>query len=267
MKKMIFTFATVFAFTGISVAQTLVIDEDFQAGIPSNWTLINDTNTVDSTVLDFSNAWISLTDPLDNTNLVVGSTSFFEDQTNPASRWLISPPVTLGSFGNTLTWKARVHDPSFSDGYLVLLSKTDNQVASFNDTIGYILQEHLAWTTRSVDLSDSTYLNQNVYVAFVNNSLDKFKLYLDDIQLEVNNPVSVPIYPTLALSVYPNPLQTINTIKCNETILYYRVTTMDGKLIAENRNSNQIDAEFFPKGMYLLYVETAKGSAIQALSK
>lgn len=267
MKKLILSFSVALCLSNLLFGQVMILNEDFQSGIPSNWTMINDTNTVDTTVIDFSDAWISLIDPLTNANFVVGSTSYFEDQTNPASRWLITPSVALGAYGNTLTWKARAHDPSYLDGYLVLLSNTDNQATSFNDTIGYIIQEHNDWTTRTIDLSDSIYLNQDVYIAFVNNSLDKFKLYLDDVQLEINNPLAIEQSSMIDFGVFPNPISSIGTIQSAEPVLSYVVLTMDGKELLSKRNNSLLDVSELAPGMYVLKIETTNGIGNKTILK
>ena len=47
-----------------SFSQTIIFSEDFQNGIPSTFTIIdNDGNTPASAVAEFTSAWISKTDP------------------------------------------------------------------------------------------------------------------------------------------------------------------------------------------------------------
>ena len=93
-------------------------------------------------ISEFTSAWITTIDPIDSTDTIAASTSYFSPA-GTASRWLITPQLSLGAFGNYINWNARSHDPSFPDDYLVLVSTTDSQITSFTDTIGNINEEDL----------------------------------------------------------------------------------------------------------------------------
>ena len=93
-----------------SIAQTEVYNEDFQSGIPVDFTIVdNDGLTPDASVAEYTDAWIHLVDPDDTaqTDSVMGSTSYFSP-TGQADRWMITPAITLGSFGNTLFWERKI---------------------------------------------------------------------------------------------------------------------------------------------------------------
>ena len=104
-------------------AQTTIISEDFQSGIPVSFSIVdNDGLTPNSAVAEYTSAWISIADPEDNMNMVAGSTSFFEP-VGEADRWLITPLLVLGNYGNSISWDAKSHDASFPDDYLVLVQR------------------------------------------------------------------------------------------------------------------------------------------------
>lgn len=148
--KLIFTCCLFFLSVEI-FAQSYILDTDFQLGIPTNYSIVdNDFNAPNSQVANFTSAWIGIVDPEDSTNKVAAATSYFSLE-DTASRWLITPALSLSSFGNFISWKAKSHDPSFPDNYMVLVSTTDNQISSFLDTIGDIEQENFEWTEREVN--------------------------------------------------------------------------------------------------------------------
>ena len=114
---------------------------------------------------------------------MASATSYFSP-IDTAYRWLITPALNLGAFGNKISWSAKSHDPSYPDDYLVLVSHTDAEPSSFTDTIGNIEEENFEWTNRSVDLSQNGYDDSTIYIAFVLRTFDGFMLYLDDFLVE-----------------------------------------------------------------------------------
>ncbi|MES2799610.1 MAG: choice-of-anchor J domain-containing protein [Bacteroidota bacterium] len=249
-----FSFVFILGFIAQSTAQTDVLFTDFQLGIPASFTLIdNDGFTPDDAVAEYSNAWISKPDPEDGTNLTASSTSYFSP-TGTASRWLITNQMTLGSFGNFMTWNAKSHDPSFPDGYLVLVSTTSNQIADFTDTIGNVNGEYADWTARSIDLSAEGYNNQTVYFAFVNKTNNGFKLYLDSLHVWKEDPVGINETEEVQLAMYPNPFTNSISIKADFQVDYIELLDFNGKLLATKESSNVINTEFLKPGIYLVKV-------------
>jgi len=164
-----------------AMGQIEIYNEDFQSGLPVDYLIVdNDGLTPDPQVIDFADAWIELVDPDNAADTIMGSTSFF-DPVGQADRWLITPAITLGAYGNFLYWEAKSHDPSFPDGYYVMASSTDTQISSFTDTLVIISAELEDWTSREVNLSEKLLDGQTIYIAFVNRTDDGFKLYVDDI--------------------------------------------------------------------------------------
>jgi hypothetical protein len=239
-------------------AQTQVYLEDFNSGIPASYTIVNNDNlTPDTAVVDFSDAWISLPDPLDSTDTIVGSTSFF-DPSGTADRWLITPQITLGAYGNFVNWHGRSGDPSFPDGYFVLASRTDTQLSSFTDTVALINAEFATWTLNSASLSDAGLDGETVHLAFVNRTFDGFKLYLDSISVFVEDPVGLEEQTALSVNFGPNP--TADRIDFNLEADVIRVFTLSGKEVATFENTDQILISNLPSGMY--WMEIRKGNAV-----
>lgn len=173
------------------MGQTVAFTEDFQSGIPNLWSVVdNDNLTPHPDVSEYNEAWIVAEDPDSAGNFVASATSYF-DPAGQADRWLITPQLNLTGYGNLLSWTAKSHDASFPDSYLVMISTTGNSPSDFTDTLTGVFGEFDLNQRRTLNLSDSGYVNQPVYVAFRLRTEDGFKLYLDDVTLVVDDPASV----------------------------------------------------------------------------
>lgn len=250
---------------GIS-AQTVIFSTDFQQGMPANYTIVdNDGNTPDPTVAEFTSAWITLVDPENALDTVAASTSFFT-ALDSASRWMITPPLALGAFGNFIQWNAKSHDPSFPDNYLVLVSSTDNQIASFTDTIGFIEEENFEWTNREVNLFTQGYHDQTIYVAFVNVTLDGFKLYIDDIEVRKEDPVGLQEPDVVLNTVYPNPATDVIHVSSTEKIEQLELLDLNGLRVLTSSTSF-MNVEALPTGIYLVRYTVNGVTKTQRISK
>lgn len=250
-----------------SSAQTSILSEDFQSGIPLSFTLVdNDGLTPNSAVAEYTAAWISTADPEDNMNMVAGSTSFFEP-TGEADRWLITPQLVLGAFGNSITWNAKSHDASFPDDYLVLVSTTTADITSFTDTIGSIQQENAEWTSRSVDLSAEGFDGQTVYIAYRNTTNDGFKLYIDDISVTKDDPANIADIALIHVTVFPNPTSDLVYIQAESEISSILLMDLSGKLILNNQLNTVVKMDNLPNGIYLLTITTAQGTITKRIVK
>ena len=243
--------------SGMVVSQAEIFSEDFESGIPASWILIdNDQRTVNTAVSEFQPAWITLTDIADENNTVAGSTSFFEPE-GRASRWLITPQITLGDYGNMLYWRAASHDPSFPDWYMVLISTTGTEIADFTDTLFRIQNEFPYWTEREINMSDSGYNDVTVHLAFVNNTNRGFKLYLDDIRVEVEDPANIQELKQANFNLYPNPAESMVTLTSNEVIESVKIVDSAGKTVYDSDyDFSSIDVSNLENGLYFLQIKT-----------
>jgi hypothetical protein len=252
-------------------AQTIILQENFNSGIPVSWTIVNnDGFTVfnDPAVNFVTDAWVAASAmEIDSINdLDLYSTSWYSPA-GIADDWLITPQITLGAYGNNLRWQARSEGESYPDGYKVLVSKTGNQLADFTDTLFITGGEIPTWQDREVSLDSSGLTNETIYIAFVNNSNDKFLLLLDNISIEVNNPVSVAKNKTPKLTVFPNPAKErvfINT-STNEQI---EILDLSGKIMYSgyaNTYTKTIDIADWSRGIYLVRIVNPAFSVTQKL--
>lgn len=247
-------------------AQTNLLQTDFQTGIPSNYTLLNlDAAAPHPQVLAYASGWITTPDPENNADTVAAVSSYFEDA-DTANRWLITPQLQLGSFGNFISWEAKSHDPSFPDDYLVLVSTSTNDPSAFTDTIGFVQQENFEWTFREFNLSGAGYNDSAIYVAFVLRTYDGFKLYLDDIQVRKDDPVGLIENKPFEFIVYPNPSSDQVSIQNVKDLLFVEILDVHGKALLSSLQSSVEVSSLLP-GTYLFKCYTSRGIYMQRFIK
>jgi hypothetical protein len=231
-------------------AQTVVLDEDFNAGIPAGWQVIDmDMNIVDSQVSSFTAAWITDADPDTLTgDLTAQSTSFYSPA-DTSSDYLITPRITLGTYGNYLYWDARSQDPSFPDDYIVLASQTDSLPGSFTDTLRVVTSETPYWRRDTISLDSAGLTGKSIFLAFVNNSADRYILHIDNILAIANDPVTVTESQELKLNVYPNPCTRFFRVTTTET-LSLKLMDATGRRVNEFYSNTDVSVENLAPGMY-----------------
>ncbi len=260
-KILFFAFLT-FPFLG----QVIIFEADFQGGIPSEITLIdNDMNTPNVSVSEYSDAWICVQDPENPIDSVAAATSWFSP-VDTADRWMITPQLNLGSYGNVIRWDSKSQDASYPDDYYILASSTDMDPTSFIDTLGYIQQENFEWTSRSVDLSSLGYDGQSIYIAFVLRTFDGFKLYIDDIQVVKEDDASTDEVSNFEFNMFPNPCQSELHFTSPKPIDEIQIYDLSGKIITTTSKSN-IQTNRLRRGSYVVKVRSGAYIAFQTLYK
>jgi hypothetical protein len=251
MPKALFT-ALILSITFQGFAQTYILQEDFNGGIPSTWAVVNaDGATPNSAVNQFTNGFISY---INNADTVAASTSYHETSGTPSADYLITPKLNLLTVSK-LVWDARSVDASYPDGYYVLISSTDSLITSFTDTLMVVNQENYIWNKKSIFLNDSGYANQTVYIAFRNFTTDGFILMLDNVSVEVSDFVSAPeIAADIDFAFYPNPAKTQVSIQCSSEF-EASIFSMNGQRLIQS-NSNTIDVSCLAKGVYIIQLNS-----------
>ena len=242
-------------------AQTIVLQEDFNGGIPAGWQVIDDDgHPLHSSMTQFTDAWIPY---VDGTDSCAASSSYFDD-TLQASDYLILPKQSLLTFSK-LSWEGRSVDASFPDGYYVLLSTTDSNLTSFTDTVLAVFAEHYQWNRKSVLLDTMGYANQDVFIAFKNFTEDGFILLLDDIMLEVSDFTSIPPNEKFEYVIYPNPTSDILSIQSNAPV-QFEIYDLQGRLLISDQG-NSVDVSALSNGQYLIMINSEQGSSTQSFIK
>lgn len=161
-----------------------VLDEDFEQGaFRPSWAIVDvDGHTPDPAV-EFVSAAHVVTDEFEpGVNFGAYSTSWYAPL-DQADDWMMTPQITLG-VGSVLSWDGWAPDQSYPDGYEVYVSTTGNTVADFTDPPIFAIDDEAdPFAPHMVDLAMAGYANEDVYIAFRNNSDDDFILVLDNIRV------------------------------------------------------------------------------------
>lgn len=180
---------------------------DFENGIPADFTLIDyDGNTPSASMkkagFDVGIPWIATTVTSNGANKVASSTSWYSPA-GTSDDWMITPEITLSGTNPELSFRAMASDKKHPDGFAVYVSEGgDPQKSSFDVESPLLLfaNEASEWIEHIVSLAK--YAGKTIRLAFVNNSTDCSRLYLDDIDViekhKARISLSTPIYVNYA---------------------------------------------------------------------
>jgi len=151
------------------LAELLVdIDEDAPGlYLPHDWSEVNDDHG--------SETWRRYeTNPRTGDACAsVGAEPFWQNED-----WLITPQLSVSS-GDSLKFWYRVEDESYPEAIEVRLSVSDSDVGSFTTVLWTSSLTNTDYLEKGIALS--SYAGEEVYIAFVCNSLNKRRLYIDDV--------------------------------------------------------------------------------------
>lgn len=152
---------------------------DFQDRLmPNLFTLYNDQNTIHPNInYQLTDAWQVIT--FDSVNYLAGACSWFSVAAQ-ADRWMVTPKIAL-STGNYFQFDAKSLNENYLESMEVRLSTTNNEKSAFTTLLWLDTSVSDILSTRTIDLS--AYNGQDVYVAFVLNSTDKYIGLVDNIKL------------------------------------------------------------------------------------
>jgi hypothetical protein len=223
MKKLLLTLAlatTMFA----GNAQT-AFSENFDAttgtALPAGWSQKNLdglTLNANNTTPMGTNAWISQVKATGSTDRVMTSTSWYTIATTSANDWLVSPQINIPATGYWVVFEAEAPDADFLDGFSVKISTTDTAVGSFTNVLNVPAATDV-YTDYAVNLS--AYAGQNIRIAIVNNSLDKFVLHINNFIVK-----KIPAFDLAALSINNAAYQGPSSTNITGVIKNFGATTI-----------------------------------------
>lgn len=195
MKKLSILLSCALALAATHATAQTYLECDFNEGIPSNFTLIDNDGLSPSVSMErlgfaVGTPWIAAT-PKDAPDMAAASTSWYASA-GRSDDWMITPAVTIADDGAILRWRAMASDKTHRDGYAVYISESAGTTVADFDTsapLFTVAEEEAGWTVHSVPLD--AYKGKTVTIAFVNNSTDKNMLYIDDIYLGVYTPITM----------------------------------------------------------------------------
>ena len=164
---------------------------DFNTGIPSDYAIYDlDGQTHHYTMvqegLDQGLAWTTLRET-GTSNYYAASTSKYKvakgETAAPANDCMVSSRIRILAADAQITWRAQSLCTNINTGdcYEVRVSTSGNKPEDFTDAPVFSIEEETVneWTERTASLG--AYAGKDVYIAFVNRSLSKEILAIDDI--------------------------------------------------------------------------------------
>ncbi len=188
----LFIVAFIFSIANLKAQITVLFEQDFENGLGGMVSIDNDgIDVADGLVEELGipvspSQWTIMT--VSDENSVAISPSWL-NPTGEADDWLITPAIEILP-ETILEWKAEALNPSFRDGYQVLISSNSTDLGDFSP-ITEIQAEEAKPTLRLVDLA--AYEGQEIYIAFRNNSVNKYAISLDEIRVRTSIPLDLRV--------------------------------------------------------------------------
>lgn len=252
-----------------SIAQTVVLNQNFNSGFPAGWQLTDNDGLApynDPAVNFITDAFVIAED---SDSIGIGdnamvATSWHATE-GDADDYMILPKLTMGAIGNYISFDAKSLDASYPDGLEVRISKGGiNTWDFFNDEPAFVMHAvDPYWTNYVVSLDSVAVANEDIFIAFRHTGNDQFILAIDNIKVWIEDPVSVSENKLEALNIFPNPsTSTINLNISNNTP--YQILDLTGKIITSDSYSGYINVSEFSNGIYFIKV---KGYQVEKLVK
>lgn len=137
MKKLSILLSCALALAATHATAQTYLECDFNEGIPSNFTLIDNDGLSPSVSMErlgfaVGTPWIAAT-PKDASDMAAASTSWYASA-GQSDDWMITPAVAIADDGAILRWRAMASDKTHRDGYAVYISESAGTTVADFDT-------------------------------------------------------------------------------------------------------------------------------------
>ena len=239
------------------LAQNTILFEDFNDGFPAGWQTIDGDGLVpynDPAVNFISDSWVIHEDydTLGVNDSILISTSWFETA-GTADNYIVLPPLTLGAFGNYISFDCKSKDQTYPDDFEILFSSSSLNTFTSNPVIFDSVGPSY-WTNYIVSLDSAGITGETVYLAFRHNAYDQFILEIDNIKVFTESPMGIETEGSNEISFYPNPAKEYLTISGLDETVTYSISDINGKLIQNGTAFDRINLENLTKGFYFLTI-------------
>jgi len=260
MKKILATVLLTATLSNLS-AQTTILSQDFNNGFPTGWELIDNDGLAPnaSPAVNFIDDAFVLTENPDSTNSsdsVLIATSWFAGN-GTADDYLVLPNLTLGAYGNYISFDAKSLDHTHPDGLEVRISTGGINIWEFfiEETAYSNLIMQPYWTTYKISLDSVGVTGQDVRIAFRHHSTNQYIIALDNISVEINNPVGIKeLNGSKSLNLYPNPVSN-NTVNLSlEVTENFQILDNTGRIIKNGTTNGKVDVSNLENGIYLITI-------------
>ena len=250
----IFLFFFLISF-GLSLAQTELLNQNFNNGNLSSWTFIDGDMAApynDPMVSNLSSSF-HLVEDYDSLNVgdsIMAANSWFND-TIAASNFIITPAITFTNNGNYLNFQAKSLDGSYPEALQVFCSQYLEKDSILNSMLFFdtIALPNL-WTNFQVKL-EGIPLNTPLYIAFRHYSNNRYIIALDNVNVITNSLTNQEKLISNSFTVYPNPSNgniNIESSISNENINIYNAI---GKTVWSGKINHKV-LICLAKGIYFL---------------
>ena len=189
--------------------------------------------------------------------------------------WLISPPITLGSEGNMLSfWVRSMSDTYFLEEYSVGIFVGTGEPVSGDEfdptSVDGAEAPYFDWEEVGVDLD--AYSGQTIRIGIRNQGADHYMLMVDDFTVTTTG-LGVKENLASKFSTYPNPANNTVNISNNYNITLSRVniTDVNGRNVktidVNNLSEVQMNVSDLNTGVYFMNIDTDSGRVVKKFIK
>lgn len=180
-----------------------------------------------------------------DSNKLMGSASTF---TTPgkANDWMVTPQIKIYGAGAKLTWKSMSASRVKKDGLKVYISTKGYEMKDFEtDPIFSIEAEETTFQEHEVSLDK--YVGQTIYIAFVNDSYDKYVICVDDIQ--VSGPAATEAQDRAGFEVTTPLMTDTGKAQMSVEVKNLKSPILDAVKVCYRANDQLVEQEFKNLGL------------------
>ncbi len=189
--------------------------------------------------------------------------------------WLVSPQFTVDVTKPMLSFAISDFSESVTNSVYTIRISTNSQTTHADFTIEqtYLESDLVAFdfTPHFVDLS--SYIGQNIYVAFVLEQNAGDYMLIDNVDMATNSSASInDDFFNTSIKIYPTIVNDFFTVKNNDNITLTNVSIIDitGRIIL-NKNLNSIDAKIntttLTSGQYFVKISADNTATVKIIIK
>ncbi len=186
--------------------------------------------------------------------------------------WLISPAINLTSATGGLVLHyviSGADDNYYQEHYKLMVSSTNNEVASFTDNVYEetlpIWASNGIWDPRNIDLS--VYAGKTIYLAWVHyDCSDMYKLLLDSIQLTGQSGIGIQSPVLSRVDIMPNPVVNNMVVKGDFHNAIVDIFSLTGEKVLSFDNATaplQVNVSSLVSGLYMVKVTSGKQTIVK----
>ena len=249
MKKLLLTLVatTLMATQGTIVAQNVVYySQDFQGDSKPAELIYYDgdgkevISDLNGTGLE-SSTWHLIKRSVTDTNKMMGSASCFTIP-GQANDWMVLPQIKIYGAGAKLTWKSVSDSRLKKDSYKVYVSPKGYSMEDFDEEPVFSIDEESAEALQSHEVSLDKYAGQTIYIAFVNDSYDKFVICIDDIQ--VSGPMATDAQDRATFEVTTPLMTDTGKAQISVNVKNLKAPVLDSVKVCYRINNQVFNQEF-----------------------